>query len=339
MKARIKLKLGNMFDGPSDLIILPCSTSGTITRFVEQHLADFEIQYPKSGMKLGQVDIMPFTGGENIAQFVAYAASVEHHSSTTKAIEQIGVHIGNFTMSNSSIRAISAPLLGAGAGGLPSESVVVSLRRGFLITASPEATLIINVLHKNVFNRLKNNLLHILKDELSIKNSNKSEPLINKPPLRVFISYTVSHTQEKEWVKDLASYLRKNGVDARLDAWHLRRGMDLPQWMCNELQLADKVLIISNERYVQKADGRHGGVGWETMVIQGDMAQLPPDSTKYITIVRSDNFEKGIPFYLKTKYSIHWPSTTHETQYKEELLKELFEIDKAPPIGNEPVFI
>ena len=67
-------------------------------------------------MKLGQVDIMPFTGGENIAQFVAYAASVEHHSSTTKAIEQIGVHIGNFTISNSSIRAISAPLLGAGAG-------------------------------------------------------------------------------------------------------------------------------------------------------------------------------------------------------------------------------
>jgi hypothetical protein len=40
--------------------------------------------------------------------------------------------------------------------------------------------------------------------------------------------------------------------------------MELPQWMCNELDLADKVVIVSDEAYAEKADGHLGGVGWET---------------------------------------------------------------------------
>ena len=55
--------------------------------------------------------------------------------------------------------------------------------------------------------------------------------------------------------------------------------MDLPQFMTNELMLAERVLIISNEKYAAKANGRHGGVGWESMSIQGDMAH-PPQGTR-----------------------------------------------------------
>jgi hypothetical protein len=55
--------------------------------------------------------------------------------------------------------------------------------------------------------------------------------------------------------------------------------MDLQQWMCNELSMARKVVVVCDESYKQKADGRLGGVGWETMIIQGDIANLPPDST------------------------------------------------------------
>jgi hypothetical protein len=34
MAGFVKLRLGDLFAGPADLIVLPCSTGGTITRFV-----------------------------------------------------------------------------------------------------------------------------------------------------------------------------------------------------------------------------------------------------------------------------------------------------------------
>jgi hypothetical protein len=34
MGAVVKLRFGNIFDGPSDLVVLPCSIYGTITPFV-----------------------------------------------------------------------------------------------------------------------------------------------------------------------------------------------------------------------------------------------------------------------------------------------------------------
>ena len=41
-------------------------------------------------MKLGDVEIMPFEGGEDIAQFVAFAASVKSYTSSPHAVQSIG---------------------------------------------------------------------------------------------------------------------------------------------------------------------------------------------------------------------------------------------------------
>ncbi len=71
-----RLRQGGSFDGAADLIVLPCSTGGTITRFVANRLLEYTIPCPKGGMELGDVQIMPFTGAEKVAQNVAYAASV-----------------------------------------------------------------------------------------------------------------------------------------------------------------------------------------------------------------------------------------------------------------------
>jgi hypothetical protein len=95
-------------------------------------------------MPHGKVEIIPFEGGENIAQFVAFAASVlAPGSSTPDAIRSIGSTLGEFTAKQPSVRVIAAPLLGAGAGGLQSEAVVASLREGFLSSAHPGALLIV----------------------------------------------------------------------------------------------------------------------------------------------------------------------------------------------------
>src|ERR1700736_2616001 len=132
MSANVKLRLGDLFDGPSDLIVLPCSTAGTVTGFVARSLARYSIPHPRVGMTLGEVEIIPFEGAENIAQFVALAASVQGRASSPDAIAAIGRGIGKFARENTSVRLIAAPLLGAGAGGIQSETVVSALGSGFV---------------------------------------------------------------------------------------------------------------------------------------------------------------------------------------------------------------
>ena len=312
MEPSVKLRLGDLFDGPADLIVLPCSTAGTITGFVARSLTHYSIPHPQGGMKLGEVEILPFEGAEDIAQFVAFAASVRGNSSNAKAIEAIGKAIGEFTLKEASARIVSAPLLGAGAGGLQSEVVAAALRAGFIATAAKDASLMIHVLHRDVYDRLKGNRRVI-----------QGKP---KESLRVFISHTSKTEDAVEWVKELALYLIDQGIQARIDRFHLRRGMDLPQWMCNELALAKKVIVVCDEAYKQKADGRLGGVGWETMIIQGDIANLPPDSTKYQVVVRAKDMESGLPMYLKTRYAFHAPDARAGQAFREELVKELLDL-------------
>jgi hypothetical protein len=78
--------------------------------------------------------------------------------------------------------------------------------------------------------------------------------------------------------------------------------------------------------YKKKADGRLGGVGWETMIIQGDIANLPPDSTKYQVVVRAEDITEGLPMYLKTRYAFHAPISDAQQLFREELLRELLDL-------------
>jgi hypothetical protein len=340
--ARVQIRQGNLFDGPSDLIVLPCNTEGGITLFVSRYLEHFKIPSPKESFALGEVEILPLVGAEQIAQYVAFAASVSAmtNSSTQSAIKRIGFHLGTATIHRDSIKEIAAPLLGTGAGGLSSETALSNLRDGFLENAAYDAKLTISILDQATFEHLKTMFHQIPIVENRSEISSLGEDVSPKREhLRVFLSYTNIDSEHKKWVESLATFLRQNGINARVDFWHLRHGMDLPQWMANELQLAEKVIIISDERYKQKADGRHGGVGWETMIIQGDMAIQPPDSTKYLVIVCTDKFEEGIPFYLKTKYAIHWNKSNDEFKLRQELLRELYDISQEPPIGERPIFV
>jgi hypothetical protein len=325
MSSRTKLRLGNLFDGPSDLIVLPCSTSGTVTGFVARSLAHYNIPHPRSGMELGDVEFMPFEGAENIAQFVAFAASVAFMDSDLDAICNIGRRVGSFTREQSAVRAIAAPLLGAGAGGLQSEKVVAALRQGFEELASDAACLSIAILHKDVYERLRAH-------RPTIAGRSQCFP-------RVFISHTSRTKADEEWVINLALYLIDKGIQVRLDKFHLRRGMDLPQWMCNELALANRVIIVSNEAYKAKADGRSGGVGWETMIMQGDIAQLPPDSTKYQVIVRSEQLEDGLPVYLKTRYAFHAKPSASDEPFREELVKELLDLPLDERLESKECYV
>ncbi len=157
---------------------------------------------------------------------------------------------------------------------------------------------------------------------------------------RVFISYTADDKDNGEWVKELAVRLRQNGVDARLDRFHLKPGTDLPQWMTNEVSMADKVLLVCDHNYVIKADVHKGGVGWETMIVQGDMRTQGETKGKYIAIVREAEIDKALPIYMKSKMALHWKkeATIGEEDFKD-LLYAIFDCDTAPDLGDIPGFI
>jgi TIR domain len=341
MGAKIELVKGNMFDGPSDLIVIPCSTVPTITWFVADHLRSFDIPDPENEMQPGDVIFTDLRRANNIAQFAAYVASVSPSIKTpSSVVKQIGQRLGSFAADNVWISQISCPLLGTGAGRMEPTEAARALSSGYLETAPDRALLRLFVMEDAAYVRIRELLASQL-DRVMHGETNIRTVDVADRPLRVFVSYTKSTNEHQDWVKTMAASLRAAGVDARLDVWHLRPGMDVAQWMCNELDMADRVLLVCDELYAQKADGRHGGVGWEIRIIQGDLLQSQarnPD--KFVPVVVTENVIDGMPSFIKTVYCLHWPpSRRGDASLQEELVRIIYRAqEQAPPLGR-PAYV
>jgi len=338
MGGQIELIKGNMFDGPTDLVVIPCSTVPTITWFVAEHLRSFDIPSPARRMKLGEVVFTELRRANNIAQVAAYAASVRRGSTSSEVIGQIGRTLGSYCAENSWLSQVSCPLLGTGAGGLEPTEAARALAEGYRATAPERALLRLFVLEDTVFRQIRS----LFAIELEGKEPDQIETDVAQRPIRVFISYTKTTDQHGEWVKAIATHLRSAGVDARLDVWHLRPGMDVAQWMSNELDIADRVLLVCDELYAQKADGRHGGVGWEIRIIQGDLLQSQttnPD--KFVPVVVTEDLADGTPSFIRAVYSIHWPpSKRDDPSLRDELVRIIYRAqEEAPPLGQRPAYV
>lgn len=343
MSATIQLRLGDMFVQPADLIIIPCSTGATITSRVAASLRSFQIDPPRKLLNLGEVEFRLFEGASSLAAYVGYAASVEGMRSTKRAITEIAKSVASFAAEKSEIRDVSIPLLGSGSGRLSPIESAKALIEGLEALPTDEKVYNIFVHRSNDYSDLTEALSRSIGGRApnrEVSHDRHVSTQKRREPLRVFISYTRTSTEHEEWVRSLAAFLRQNGVDARLDVWHLRPGMDLPQWMSNELDLADRVLIICNEEYSTRADGRLGGVGWEIRLVQGDLLQSQNlNPKKYLPLVRSSAGKPVLPKFLQGTYCLSL-SDSNEGSVHEVLLKELYEIyEEAPPIGTPPRYV
>jgi hypothetical protein len=97
MPGAVQVVNGDMFSGPADLIVMPCSTGGTVTWSVRARMQRFALPPVPSPIPLGEVRRLPLTGADHVAQFVAYAASVRDYESSPEAIEHIGEELGRAT--------------------------------------------------------------------------------------------------------------------------------------------------------------------------------------------------------------------------------------------------
>lgn len=322
----ICLKRGSIFDEKCDLIIIPCNNYGGVSNMISEDLMINDLPYYCVKMNVGDVKFFDNIGAFTNATYLGFAASVNvdiyDNMDSKTALKRICLLIKEYSLNNY-IRKVNLPLLGTGAGKLnPIDCFNIIFEEFSKITN----------IEVNVF-ALTNEIYDTIRKDSKYKQSDDRI----KPP-RTFISYTGVNKNNRKWVKEFATKLRENGVDARVDMFHLKAGQDLPQWMANEIVLADKVILICDKEYAKKANTKKGGAGWETMIIQGDMLHNL-NQNKYFCIVREEKIDEGLPLYMNSRFSYMW---NNEEKYSEEfknLLFNLFDCDDTPPIGNPPDYI
>ena len=323
----LEVRLGSIFDRKADLVVVPCDSAGGVTNWVFEELTDKGLKSPRGSIPHGKVHFEPTNLSFENAEYVAYAASVNYSPTVSDigAIKSICEEVKSFTI-REGLEIVNLPLLGTGAGGLSPLEVFQVYELVFLAKDAELLRAIVFTPSRDIHK----NLLASRPAEPKQKASQIRRP-------RVFVSYASDDRENSEWVKLLATKLRESGVNARLDRFHLRPGVDLPQWMTNELVMADKVLLICDYNYMIKADIRRGGVGWETMVIQGDMLSQGEAKTKYVALVREESVDKGLPIYMKSKLALHWKKQEgiDEREFRE-LMITLFDFDLEMPSHRHP---
>ncbi|MEV8472395.1 toll/interleukin-1 receptor domain-containing protein [Ralstonia sp. UNC404CL21Col] len=153
----------------------------------------------------------------------------------------------------------------------------------------------------------------------------------------VFISYSHDSEEHKAWVLRLAVDLRERGVDATLDQWDLVPGQDVTNFMQKGILDADRVILVCSRSYVEKAEGGAGGVGFERLIVSGEVVQKI-DTKKFVPLVRANPTEPRIPRFLGPRLYIDFNDDATYEAKRDELLRELLGVpaNAKPPLGMNP---
>ena len=152
---------------------------------------------------------------------------------------------------------------------------------------------------------------------------------------QVFISYSHDNDEHKNWVLQLATRLRSNGVDVILDGWNLTLGQDVASFMENGLSAAKRVLCVCSEIYVDKANNKNSGVGYEKQIMTAElMDNLNTDWI--IPIIRNNGSSIKLPIFLKGRLYINFDNDIFYESNYEKLLRNLLDepVLPVPPLGN-----
>ncbi|GJL49503.1 MAG: hypothetical protein NPIRA01_07300 [Nitrospirales bacterium] len=163
-------------------------------------------------------------------------------------------------------------------------------------------------------------------------------------PVRVFISYAWEDDTYRDWVAQLAAQLREDGVDARLDRWHVQRGQTIPEFMNSEVRQADKVLVLCSPKYQEKVHamedgGGSTGSGWESMLLGSAMFTQDARNKAVTALARGEwttsapSFMQGLPYEDLTRLD-----NTDLRQAYTLLLRRLTNTtEAAPPIRSRDI--
>ncbi|SMB81390.1 SEFIR domain protein [Hymenobacter roseosalivarius DSM 11622] len=161
---------------------------------------------------------------------------------------------------------------------------------------------------------------------------------------KVFISYSWNPPQHKERVIELAKRLSNDGVHVILDVWDLAPGQDKHSFMEQTVTNPDikKVLLICNKSYKDKADGRQGGVGTESLIMSKEV-YAKADQTKFIPLVfeADEQGEPCVPTFIHSRIFFDLRETEEYEDNYEQLIRNIFDkpIHARPPLGMRPSYL
>ena len=158
---------------------------------------------------------------------------------------------------------------------------------------------------------------------------------------KLFISYSQTDDRHKDWVANLAESLLKDGVEVIMDRWDLKYGQEMFAFMEQMVTdpEVDKVLIVCDSLYKEKADGRIGGVGNEVELMVNCIAN---DTTqeKFFALACEKNEDGNgcIPAYLSSRFYIDFSVPEEFDVNYERLLFFIYgrEFHKKPARGGIP---
>ncbi|WPC19405.1 toll/interleukin-1 receptor domain-containing protein [Pediococcus inopinatus] len=160
---------------------------------------------------------------------------------------------------------------------------------------------------------------------------------------KVFISY--AWRDHKDWVYNFARELRGTyGIDVVFDQWDMPAGTDMYSFMEREVkdQKINKVLIICDQAYQEKADGRNGGVGTETLILSPELYG-GEDKGKFIPIVveKDKNGRPYLPIYLHSRKYIDFSDLSDDASAYKELIQTVYDktVHEKPDLAPVPTKI
>lgn len=163
-------------------------------------------------------------------------------------------------------------------------------------------------------------------------------------PIKLFMSYSWSSPEHEAWVLNLATQLRESGVDVILDKWDLKEGHDAVAFMEKMVTDPDvkKVIMVCDKKYVEKTDGRKGGVGTEAQIISAKIYK-EVEQDKFVAVV-AEKDEDGNP-YLPTYYASRiYIDMSDDDLYStnfEQVLRWVYgkPVHQKPGLGKKPEFL
>lgn len=157
---------------------------------------------------------------------------------------------------------------------------------------------------------------------------------------KVFISY--AWDKYEDWVQNFAEQLvTMYGIQVVLDKWSLHSGDDKYAFMEREVKDKDidKVLIICDKAYMEKADKRNGGVGTETQILSPGLYENENKGKFIPIVVEKDASGKAyLPIYLKGRMYEDFTDESNISNAYNKLIKTIYNRNevKMPVLGPLP---
>ncbi|MEU5848660.1 effector-associated domain 2-containing protein [Saccharopolyspora shandongensis] len=152
---------------------------------------------------------------------------------------------------------------------------------------------------------------------------------VDGPRPRVFVSYTHDSELHKSHVLEFGTFLRKHGIDARLDRWDTDRRRDWYSWAIAEMTTADFVIVVASPVYRQLGDGngpsdRHRGIQSEAALLR-DLLHADRETwlRKLLPVVLPGHDLTGIPLFLQPYSADHYWVTELSEAGADDLLRVL----------------